>query len=198
MVAVLFARSDSVYKTIPGLDVYDAQRDARTWPGGARVVAHPPCRGWGRLRQFAKPRHDEKDLALFAVDAVRAYGGVLEHPDASSLWAVAGLPRPRERDSFGGWTLPVSQKWWGHRCEKKTWLYICGIHPGAIPAFPITLGEASHVVGLWSGRDRSIARKSIGKAERESTPKPFAHWLVDLASRCSTGFPECDLVIRRT
>lgn len=184
MIAVLFARSDSVYKTIPHLDVYDAERDARTWPGGCPVVAHPPCRAWGRLRHFAKPRHDEKDLALFAVDAVRAYGGVLEHPEASSLWAARGLPRPGARDEFGGWTLPVSQKWWGHRCEKKTWLYICGIHPGAIPAFPITLGEASHVVGLWSGRDRSAARKSIDKAERERTPPDLARWLVDLAQSC--------------
>ena len=43
-VAVLFARADSIYKTLPGCDVYDIKRDARTWPGGCPVVAHPPCR----------------------------------------------------------------------------------------------------------------------------------------------------------
>jgi len=32
VIAVLFARSDSVYKTIPGCDVWDAERDARRWP----------------------------------------------------------------------------------------------------------------------------------------------------------------------
>ena len=32
-VAVLFARADSVYKTLPGVDVWDEARDARQWPG---------------------------------------------------------------------------------------------------------------------------------------------------------------------
>jgi len=30
-VAVLFAREDSVYKTLPGCEVYDMARDARTY-----------------------------------------------------------------------------------------------------------------------------------------------------------------------
>ena len=46
-VAILFARSDSYYKTLPECDVWDIERDARKWPGGAPVVAHPPCRAWG-------------------------------------------------------------------------------------------------------------------------------------------------------
>jgi len=62
MVAVLFARKDSIYKQMPDVDVYDIDRDARTWPGGCAVVAHPPCRGWGGLSHMAKPRHGEKDL----------------------------------------------------------------------------------------------------------------------------------------
>lgn len=73
-VAVLFARADSIYKTLPGCDVYDIDRDARTFPGGMPVVAHPPCRMWGKLRQFAKGRPDEKDLARFAVAMVRQWG----------------------------------------------------------------------------------------------------------------------------
>ena len=52
-VAVLFARADSVYKTLPGCDVYDIDRDALTFPGGNQVVAHPPCRAWGQLRYWA-------------------------------------------------------------------------------------------------------------------------------------------------
>src|ERR1019366_1890829 len=32
-VAVLFARSDSIYKMLPGLDVWDAERDALNWNG---------------------------------------------------------------------------------------------------------------------------------------------------------------------
>lgn len=186
-VAVLFARSDSNYKTIDGCDVWDAEREARNWGGGCQVIAHPPCRAWGRLRHFAKPRHDEKALALFAVEQVRRFGGVLEHPEASTLWAAAGLPLPRcGRDEFGGWTLPISQFWWGHRAEKKTWLYIVGCEPGSIPVMPLALGEAPCVIGLWSGRDKrpGMWRKEISKAEREHTPGKLALWLVDLAKRC--------------
>ena len=38
-VAVLFARADSVYKTMPGVDVWDEARDARQWPGSGPAVA---------------------------------------------------------------------------------------------------------------------------------------------------------------
>ena len=51
-VAAMFVRADSVYKTIPGVDCWDIDRDARLWPGGCPVVAHPPCRAWGRLRHL--------------------------------------------------------------------------------------------------------------------------------------------------
>lgn len=185
-VAVLFARSDSVYKRLPGADVFDLARDARTYHGPLPVVAHLPCRAWGRLRHFAKPRPDEKALAFFAVDRVRRFGGVLEHPEASSLWPAAGLPRPGEgSDEWGGWTLPVPQFWWGHRAMKRTWLYICGVSSRHIPDIPLVLGDAPCTVGLFSGRDRSRARPEISKAEREATPEAFAVWLLDLARRAS-------------
>ena len=50
MIAVLCARHDSPYKAIPTCDVYDEARDARTFPGGVPVIAHPPCRGFGNFR----------------------------------------------------------------------------------------------------------------------------------------------------
>lgn len=183
-VAVLFARSDSIYKRVAGADVFDLERDARTYHGPLPVVAHPPCRAWGRLRHFAKPRPDEKALGLFAVHQVRTWGGVLEHPESSTLWVAAGLPRPGcGVDEFGGWTLPVSQKWWGHRAEKRTWLYIVGVPSRRVPTMPFVLGEAPCTVGLYSGRNRSNARPEISKAEREATPEAFALWLLDLARR---------------
>lgn len=75
MVAILFARQDSIYKTLPGVEVYDKERNAHTFQGGCPVVAHPPCRGWGRLRAFAKPEPGELDLAIWAIDQVRKWGG---------------------------------------------------------------------------------------------------------------------------
>lgn len=185
-VAVLFARADSNYKAIPECDVYDMERDARTYDGPHPVIAHPPCRSWGRLRSFAKPRADERNLARLAVGLVREFGGVLEHPAGSSLWAAQKLPRPGRRDEYGGWTLAAPQKWWGHRAEKNTWFYIVGVEPHEIPDVPLVLGEATHTVGLFSGRDRSRCRPEIGKAEREHTPPALAAWLVELALRCKT------------
>lgn len=47
-VAALFCRADSHYKALPAVDVWDEARDARCWPGGAPLVAHPPCRRWAK------------------------------------------------------------------------------------------------------------------------------------------------------
>lgn len=182
-VAVLFARADSVYKTLPGLDVWDIERDALRWSGGCPVVAHPPCRAWGRLRQFAKPRDGEKELALFAVDKVRRFGGVLEHPEGSTLWAAAKLPYPGgERDAWGGWTLPIHQHWFGHRAEKATLLYIVGCAPADVPAIPLRIDEPTHCIRPTKSYPR---KPSVTKAEREHTPPQLAEWLVELARRCA-------------
>lgn len=181
MIAVLFARADSVYKQLPSCDVWDADRDACKWGGGVPVVAHPPCRAWGRLRAFAKPRPDEKDLARWAVVQVRKFGGVLEHPAGSTLWPDQGLPNPGMRDVWGGWTFAAPQKWWGHKAEKATWFYIVGCEPFDIPPVPLVLGEAAYVV---QSRKRTDHRPHITKAEREETPLSLALWLVELARRC--------------
>lgn len=186
-VAALFVREDSFYKSMPGVDCWDIGRDARKWPGGCPVVAHPPCRAWGKLRAFAKPRLEEKELAFFAVEQVRRFGGVLEHRRGSSLWAAADLPAPVAGlvDGWGGWTLPVFQCWFGRKAERSALLYIVGIAPGDLPAMPIRLGEASHVVAPSSGGSAGGLRKSITKAEGEHAPPDFARWLVEIASRCA-------------
>lgn len=183
-VAVLFARADSHYKALPDCDVWDAQRDARRWPGGCPVVAHPPCRAWGQLRSWAKPAPGEIELAPWAVEQVRRWTGVLEHPARSMLWPTVGLPEPGEIDFAGGWTLVVDQFWWGHRARKRTRLYIVGCAPRDIPAMPLTLGDAPCTLGLYSRRDRARCRPSISKPEREHTPPELARWLVELAARC--------------
>ena len=179
--AILFARKDSIYKQLPRTDVYDLDRDARTFPGGNVVIAHPPCRAWGRLRAFANPRPDEMDLARFAVRCVRENGGVLEHPAFSTLWDDQELPLPGFGiDEFGGWTFAVSQHWFGHRAEKLTWLYVCGISPYQLPRYDLQLGDSTHVVAPSKGRND---RPSITKAEREHTPEPFAVWLLQVCNQ---------------
>lgn len=181
-VAILFAREDSVYKTLPGCDVYDSMRDALTFTGGMPVVAHPPCRAWGRLRHFAKPRPGERELALWAVEQVRTFGGVLEHPYASRLWEEAALPKPGERDAFGGFTLWVLQWWFGHRAGKPTLLYIVGVRPRELPPLPFAIGEPEFVIESRK-RKGPTRRPSVSKTEREATPKAMAEWLIAVARR---------------
>lgn len=186
-VAVLFARADSVYKTIAGVDVYDMERDARTYDGPYPVVAHPPCRAWGELKHMANPRPDERNLARLAVALVREFCGVLEHPQKSTLWKAQGLPAPGTKDQFRGWTLAAPQKWWWHEAEKKTFFYIVGCEPQHIPPIPLKLGEAEKILGT-SGRRRDgtrlCRRPEISKSAREQTPPELAEWLVELARRC--------------
>lgn len=76
-VSVLCARADSIYKSLPGCDVFDAGRNAFTFAGRSPVVAHPPCRLWGCLSAFANAENEkeERALALFCVDSVRKWGG---------------------------------------------------------------------------------------------------------------------------
>jgi len=183
-VAVLFARRDSVYKALPGCDVFDRDRNALNWNGGCPVVAHPPCRAWGQLRHFANPRPGERRLTVWALAQVRKHGGVLEHPIQSLIFKRADMPAIGERDSFGGWLFPVTQHWFGHKAEKKTLIYVCGADPATVPAYPLVLGSATHTIGLYSGRDRTRSRPDCPKADREHTPLAFAQWLVELASTC--------------
>lgn len=190
-VAALFVRSDSVYKLMPGVDCWDAERDATLYTGPWPVVAHPPCRLWSCLKHFSKAPAEEKSLALFAIEAVRRFGGVLEHPRGSSLWREANLPQPGHVDAWGGYSVVVEQFWWGHKAEKKTILYIVGCPLKLLPTMPVRFGEPSHVIDR-PGRNRKAERPGsagrkpwVTKAEREHTPPAFAAWLIETARRCS-------------
>ena len=179
-VSILFARSDSVYKTLD-CDVWDAERDALKFQGNCPVIAHPPCRLWGQMRFFSTAPESEKLLAFFAVKQIRKNGGILEHPASSTLWQAANLPAPGERDSFGGWTLFVSQWWFGHKADKPTKLYIVGIEPEDLPPIPFRLGEPSFTCS--QSRNRQTTKREIRKAEREHTPRDFAIWLLEAARK---------------
>lgn len=186
-IAVLFARKDSIYKQLHGLDVYDIDRNALTFPGGKPVIAHPPCRAWGKLRAFAKPRPGEKELAIWTVDQVRKWGGVLEHPQGSKLWAACDLPLGKRRDNWGGWTLVIDQFWFGHLAKKTTYLYIVGIEPCEIPPYPIRLGRATHTISSVFKKNHPQYRPETSKSDREHTPAQLATWLVSLVIKINTN-----------
>jgi hypothetical protein len=167
---------------------YDEKRDARKYEGPYPVVAHPPCRNWGQLKHLAKG--NDSDCALVAVDHVRKFGGVLEHPAYSKLFTACCLPLPGELpDAFGGRTIEVCQVDYGHVARKRTWLYLVGVH-NAGPVLPRR--EPSH----WVSGGRKHERKGSGGVvpegikvcsaqQRRRSPIEFARWLVSLALQAS-------------
>lgn len=179
-VSVLFARKDSCYKQLCA-DVWDVDRDATCYKGKNPVVAHPPCRLFGRMRQFSKANETEKELAYFAVDKVREVSGVLEHPAYSTLWKEKQLPKPGEYDSFGGWTLSIQQHDFGHLAQKSTWLYIIGCSPREIPDIPISLDYPTHCIR--PSKNSLKQQKIVSKALREHTPIALAKYLLRLAEK---------------
>jgi hypothetical protein len=193
MISVLFVAKNSVYKTLTDstgepLDCWDEDRNALNWPGGNPVVAHPPCAWWSRMRYLAKSRVEQKAFAPWAVDQVRQYGGVLEHPEDSSLWPFKNLPYPGERDEFG-FCIMVPQFWFGHKARKNTWLYIVGTTLKELPPIPFKLGEATHTCGggLSEKRKRNgVYKPSLWSRDRAATPVAFAKWLVETAERCKS------------
>ncbi len=180
-VAILFARTDSNYKQLPNVDVWDELRDARNWQGGCQVIAHPPCRAWGVLKHMAKPKPHEKDLARFAIAMVRKWGGVLEHPSGSELWKEMRIAElDLFGDEYGGYTVEIDQYDFGHVAHKPTRLYVCGCDAKDLPPMPPKKPgrAAKSMTGQVPGTARCTQR------EREYTPLELANWLVETARRC--------------
>lgn len=167
-VAALFVRRDTPYASL-GCDCFDVRRDALTWRGGMPGVFHPPCRAWSQLSHFAKPRPGERQLAVWAMQMVRRWGGVVEHPYNSRLWRESSCLSFGVRDQWGGLLVPAFQSWWGHRAPKRSCFYVVG----AVPVMP----DDSHLKPLTT-----VERLSA--ASREATPPELAKWLVNLAARC--------------
>lgn len=182
-VSALFVDSDSVYKRLLGAEsCWDAQRDARTWPGGNAVVSHPPCRLWSRMRSFSTADLVEKELGICALAQVIRWGGVLEHPAGSGLWKevpvdVAGVP-------LVGFFISVDQFWFGHKCRKATILYIVGCRLFDLPLIPLCFDAIRFRIG---GVGSKSILKEVSKKERSATPEPFARWLIEVAELCNKG-----------
>lgn len=187
--AVLCVQKNSFYFDLP-CDAYDEQRDARSFAGGTSVVAHPPCRLWGRLRTFARAENaeNERELARWCARQVQQWGGILEHPAGSLLWADQQLPLPgAPADRFGGWTLKAPQLWWGFPAEKMSWFYIVGV-PRRDVQIPLVLRAITRSVETRKHGSRRLL-PGLSHSARSRTPIDLARWLLDLAGRSVASTP---------
>ena len=141
-VAALYVKAGGTYYGLPNVDPWDEKRDARTYSGPYPVVAHPPCQRWGKFwfgcplmvkrTGLRKKKGDDGGCFESALNAVRRWGGVLEHPWGSHAWAHFLLNKPERTggwiaaDMVGGWTCCVEQGQYGHYARKPTLLYAFG------------------------------------------------------------------------
>ena len=195
MIAALFVEPNGVYFGQPEIDPWDESRDARKYNGPHPVIAHPPCKRWGRYWSggpSAKVRRNKGyDMGCFAAAlySVRTFGGVLEHPEASHAWAWYGIPRPQRNggwiyaDHYGGYTCCVEQGHYGHAARKATWLYYVGKYPQPLEWGPST-GKARMDQGFHSSEEwmRSTHKpcKRLSAKQRLTTPIPFRDALIAL------------------
>lgn len=196
-IAALFVLANGAYSELRFVDAWDIKRDARLYDGPYPVVAHPPCERWGRYwhggpsARVRRTKGDDGGCFKAALNAVRKWGGVLEHPEASAAWKAFGLNEPPRfggwinADFIGGWTCCIDQGNYGHRAQKATWLYAFGI---SLPS--LRWGKAPSRVRLDEGfhsveeRRRAIKRGIIERMshrERLSTPIPFRDLLISMA-----------------
>lgn len=137
-VAALYVDPAGVYSGLEGVEVWDEARDARLYEGPWPVVAHPPCARWCQLAPMNAAINGlavGADGGCFeaALDAVRTYGGVLEHPAFSYAWPHFGLPKPQTNGGWSstlggeGWSCYIEQGAYGHVIRKPTWLYAYGV-----------------------------------------------------------------------
>lgn len=190
-VAALFVQADGCYADVPHVDCWPASRDARLYPGRMPVVAHPPCQLWGAMAavnyarwggDHNKPGNDGGCFAS-ALNSVRRYGGVLEHPAKTKAWDAYGLAKPNgigwQRTIDGGWVCEVWQSAYGHRANKATWLYYRGEND------PIGLRwdrpEGTHQIGYYDQRGKDRNKPTLGKREANATPIEFRDELINLA-----------------
>ena len=206
-VAALYVQTGGSYFNLPSVDPWDEARDARKYAGPHPVIAHPPCQRWGKLwagqplwikrTGERKIKGDDGGCFAAALDAVRRYGGVLEHPWGSHAWPHFNINVPPRKGGWiaaelpgvarYGWTCCVEQGRYGHYARKPTLLYAVGCdlpdldwgHSEA--RFPQWAIEKN---GLkYCKRAGELAFQGGGKdsGPRIGTPEPFRDILIKIA-----------------
>lgn len=196
-VAALYVETDGVYFGVDGVDPWDETKDARKYCGPHPVVAHPPCERWGRywsggpVATVRRKLGDDDGCFAAAIEAVRMWGGVIEHPEGSHAWRRFGIPKPRKSGGWyacigGGWTCCVEQRHYGHEARKATWLYVRGvIAPPTLIWGAAQCGQRLDD-GFHTAEERRRAVKTgrcqrLSRRQRKATPKRFRDVLLGIA-----------------
>ena len=211
IVAALYVLPDGPYSGLPGVDPWPESRDARRYAGPHPVVAHPPCARWGRYWSggpswiaAGNPRKqlgDDGGCFAAALESVRRWGGVLEHPADSKAWAHFGLnPPPRYRgwvvaDFEGGWTCRVEQGWYGHPARKATWLYANAVELpelqwGHAPGFARLDDKGFRAAQERRRAVRTGVCQRLSHRQRALTPPAFRDVLLDIARSARLSSPD--------
>ena len=203
-IAALFVdeRIGGSYIGVPGVDPWGISRDARTYKGPQPVVCQSPCQRWGKLwagqplwikrTGERKVKGDDGGCFAAALESVRLWGGVLEHPWGSHAWQHFGLAKPPRAGGWiiaddYGWTCCVEQGRYGHYARKPTLLYAGGVRLPELrwgisaATFP---PEAIAKHGLaYCKRAGELAFKGGGKdnSHRIGTPPEFRAMLIGMA-----------------
>jgi hypothetical protein len=191
VIAALYVDPAGVYANLPDVEIWDEARDARLYDGPHPVVAHPPCARWSRLAGFTEARFGYKRGAdggcfVAALESVRTFGGVLEHPAYSKAWDVYHLPEPTWREGWtagicGGFAAYVEQGRYGLPVKKATWLYAYGVEPSELRwgYTPDGDGEDSADMDSW--------RRRVTYAAANTTPPDFRDELLAIARTAPGG-----------
>ena len=200
-VAALYVETDGAYFGLPGVDPWDEQRDARQYAGPYPIVAHPPCQRWGRFWHGStrKPHQfrmgDDGGCFDAALESLRRFGGVIEHPADSHAWEWFSLPKPPRT---GGWigkqtigyACCVYQGHYGHFAGKPTWLFAWGmpldrlpeliwgpceqrLHPVAVAKHGYEKARRIGMMAMVGGKDKTRIRNA--------TPIGFRNVLLSIA-----------------
>lgn len=186
-VAALFVQTNGHYFGVPGVDAWDIERDARHYAGPYPVVAHPPCSRWCQLAHINERRYghrvgDDGGCFASALNSVRRWAGVLEHPSRSHAWRAFGLPRPKRGlwiFDGRGFVTEVAQSAYGHRARKGTWLYYVGsAHP---PRLNWNIEAPAAQVSYFTNHRNYSELPPLSKAEAQRTPADFRDALLAIA-----------------
>lgn len=192
-IAALFVEANGPYSDPKIIELWDRDRNAKLYKGPWPVIAHPPCERWGRywgggpmLHGTAKQKKkgDDDGCFSYALWAVRTFGGIIEHPEASHAWMWHGLTKPPrsggwvKADEYGGWTCCVAQGHYGHSAQKLTWLYSVGTKRPEL-RWGLCKGKVRLEPGYhYKGEARTRKDVRITSEQRLHTPIEFRDLLI--------------------